>query len=210
MIKILPSDYSYAPYFHKPEIDPWVLGILKKLKKSKILDIGTGLGFWGFIIKHISPKCLSIGVDISKEALIKLKGFNIYDSLICADARYLPLKEKVFDLLISVEAVHRFLTKELLLYYEKVLNSKGAILFVFPTEPNLTNILLDLGYNVYGVFFGGFLTSGTCILLNVKTGGVITRQTKSITILSSALLLRIIYSLFKLRLIRYCIAIKQK
>lgn len=205
------ADLLYNAHFHMPGIEPWLLGILMRINTKRVLDVGAGLGFWGFMIRmRIDLDNLLIGLDISGDKLMRLKSLNIYDALIRADARHLPFREEAFDLLISVETVHRFLKRKLLMQHEKVLAPNGAIVHAFPTSRKIVRDLLDLDYDVFGVFHGGFLISGGCVLLNIKNGKIITQPTRSIIIRSSVLMLTLIYSLLKLKIVRYCIAIKIK
>lgn len=191
-----------------PGIEPWLLGILMKVKGERILDIGAGLGFWGFMIKtRIGLNNLVVGLDVSSDKLTRLKTLNIYDDLIHADARYLPFHEKTFDLILSVETIHRFLERDLLMYYEKVLTPNGVIILAFPASKKIIGNLLSLGYDIYGVFHVGFL-SGGIFLINIRSGEVVMQPTKSIVMRTFALILKLIYSPLKLKITHYCFAMK--
>ena len=77
------------------------LDIIKKhidpKPKQKILDVGCGTGIctrWN---------CFSVGIDPSLGLLKEGTG-----NLIQADAEHLPFKDKTFDFVISVTAIHLF------------------------------------------------------------------------------------------------------
>lgn len=196
-------------YFHYPGIEPWLIGILEKAHTKKVLDVGAGFGFWGYLIKICINPTILVGLDISRDRLLKLIPLNIYDGLLCADARYLPFREKAFDSLISVETIHHLSNlKEILIGYERILTSDAIIALSFPVSQKMIRNLLDLGYDVFGVFPIGFFMSGGFILLNIRNSKTITRPTRSAIMALFALILRILYRLLKLRMLHYSIAVK--
>lgn len=203
-------DQSYNIHFHDPGIEPWITGILKSVKFKSVLDVGAGLGFWGFLIRtYINPHSIIVGIDISRDKLLKLNLLRIYDGLICCDARHLPFRQKTIDLLISVEAIHRLPDlKKILMNYEKILTHQGYLVLAFPISYVVLKELLNLNFEIFGVFHSGFLISGGYMLLDIIRGKEITLPTRSITIRLSALLLRILYRILGLRIIHYCIAVK--
>jgi|GEM_PF-7023576 len=44
------ADREYPKIFHSPGLEPWVLGILLRVKPNSLVDVGCGYGFWGFIV----------------------------------------------------------------------------------------------------------------------------------------------------------------
>ncbi len=73
--------------------------ILKVDNRDKLLDIGNGTG-----ISTNYFKCKSYGIDSSLKMLKQGKG-----KLVNALAENLPLKDKTFDIIISVTSFHNFL-----------------------------------------------------------------------------------------------------
>ena len=71
---------------------------LKVREKDLLLDIGCGTG-----ISTRFFKCKSIGIDNSK-GMLKKAGKNC----VFGDAESLPFKDKMFDIVISVTAMHNF------------------------------------------------------------------------------------------------------
>lgn len=71
--------------------------LIKKIRYTKALDIGCGSGLYLSVLDNY------IGIDISKKTLKKTK--RRFKNLILADARYLPFKDNIFDLIISIEVI---------------------------------------------------------------------------------------------------------
>ena len=46
-------DREYTWIFHSSGLEPWVCGLLRRLKPVSVLDVGCGLGYWGLILKVI-------------------------------------------------------------------------------------------------------------------------------------------------------------
>jgi SAM-dependent methyltransferase len=85
--------------------------ILESLSKMLVLDVGCGIGRW---TKIISNKNSVVGVDISrfmiKMAKDSCKGENC--SFLVADASFLPFKDKVFDLVVSITVLQHILEEK--------------------------------------------------------------------------------------------------
>jgi predicted TPR repeat methyltransferase len=69
---------------------------LKRHQLNFILDLGSGIGFWGYLIKSYvtrgsaeQPKVIGVDLDIAK--LSWLKKMNLYDEVVRSDIRYLSL-----------------------------------------------------------------------------------------------------------------------
>ena len=85
--------------------------IIPKVRGSSFLDIGSGYGKWGFLLKkyfwQISGDSVSspfvAGLDIFMPHLLSLKTMNIYDLLIKANAPRLPFKDNSFDTVLAIE-----------------------------------------------------------------------------------------------------------
>ena len=97
--------YSYIKDYWKPV----AIKLIKKYKltnKSSILDVGCGKGFLLFEIKKLLPDIAICGFDISKFAISRSPK-NIIKNLFVHDAKEkFPLKNKQFDLVISLGCVH--------------------------------------------------------------------------------------------------------
>ncbi len=95
---------SYNELYEEEQLNK--LDIIKrhiKIKKSdKLLDIGCGTG-----ISTTFFDCKSIGIDKSKEMLKLGKGKRIFGK-----AEKLPFKDKSFDIILCITAIHNFENQE--------------------------------------------------------------------------------------------------
>jgi SAM-dependent methyltransferase len=69
----------------------------------KILDLGVGTGRFSEPLQQSGFEVA--GIDISRKMTSKAKEKNVKD-LLLADARYIPFKDKAFDVTISVHLLH--------------------------------------------------------------------------------------------------------
>jgi SAM-dependent methyltransferase len=69
----------------------------------KILDLGVGTGRFSGPLQKSGFEVA--GIDISRKMTSKAKEKNVKD-LLLADARYIPFKDKAFDITISVHLLH--------------------------------------------------------------------------------------------------------
>ena len=79
---------------------------------SKILDIGCGKGYLLYEFKKLIPECEIFGIDISEYA-IKNAHEKVKDKIVFGSASELPFKEKIFDLVISINTLHNLYCYEL-------------------------------------------------------------------------------------------------
>lgn len=101
---------SYTSHFHKPGLEDFFWDFTKEsygLPRA-VLDIGSGTGFWGFLVKAYyslskeqSPYI--IGVDLNKQKTMIAKLLSVYDDLVVADAYHLPFRDSSFEFTIAVE-----------------------------------------------------------------------------------------------------------
>ena len=68
-----------------------------------VIDVASGMGKWGFLIKLHIRDCYLIGLDINREYVKKTK--NIYDDVILADACHLPIKNFCVDVSLACEII---------------------------------------------------------------------------------------------------------
>ncbi len=151
-IKLLP-DKNYLRTFHSPRIEAWILGFLKaRHSLGRVLDIGCGLGFWGFMLKtYVGNSDWLAGLDISESKLRRLKALNIYDMLVVADALKPSFREKCFDTLMAVEVLHGSINNDILGQLESLLRRDGVLVLALPGLPRGFGIskLIASGYDVY-------------------------------------------------------------
>jgi len=79
------------------------------LNKMLVLDIGCAKGHLGYQIRTKKSGTLAVlGLDLWAPYIKEVRSFHlayarIYDDLILGDARYMPFRDKVFNLLIASE-----------------------------------------------------------------------------------------------------------
>ena len=104
--------YKYIKDYWKPV----ALKLIKKYKltnSSSVLDVGCGKGFLLFEIKKVLPNIHICGFDLSKYAILRSPK-DIKKNLFVHDAKKkFPLKNKNFDLVISLACVHNLNVYEL-------------------------------------------------------------------------------------------------
>ena len=75
-------------------------------KKCKtILDVGCGRGDFAVTFRRHDAASWLIGVELYVPNLRYLKTRGLYDDLIAADARYLPLRDCSFDAVLAIEVI---------------------------------------------------------------------------------------------------------
>jgi sporadic carbohydrate cluster protein (TIGR04323 family) len=134
--------YRYIKdYWKKTAVD--LIKDYKLNNESKLLDVGCGKGFLLYEIKKILPKIYIIGIDISKYAIQnshpKIKKFLKYFDI----NKKLFYKDKEFDLVISLAALHNLDHTGLdtaLLEIERVGKKKYIMVESFTNEIELFNL----------------------------------------------------------------------
>jgi len=86
------------------------------LEGKSVLDVACGYGIHGHVIRprkyYGGHKATIIGCDLSLPLLkILKKHFNPYDNLIHCDVRFMPFRDKIFDIILAGEIIEH-LTKE--------------------------------------------------------------------------------------------------
>ena len=90
---------------HNYLLNACVLDFLPEdLGKRVVLDVGCGLGEWGFLIRtRKSSVPYLIGADIWRPYLEKIYSLNVYDELIQVKLPKIPLKEKSVNISLACE-----------------------------------------------------------------------------------------------------------
>jgi len=156
-----------------PRLVPIVLGCIGNLDGKTFLDVACGLGRWGYEIKlgfSGHPK-YTVGLDVWLPNLKFSKNHSIYDDVILADARFLPVKDNSFNTVCACEVLLHIQKERgysVLKELERVSNQNVIIStpnqdmnfpedLGNPFERNLsrwsTKELKKLGYKVKGVGF---------------------------------------------------------
>ena len=138
------------------ELDPIIIG---KVLGSKILDVGSGYGKWGFLVKkffwEISGDPVAspfvAGSDIFPPHLNSLKKMNIYDLLVNSDASSMPFKNESFDTVIAVELLEHLNRDNGLNFIEEAKRvAKKRVIISTPNFDSLREGRVGLdGFNKY-------------------------------------------------------------
>jgi len=93
-------------------LDPFVMTLLVEKGKS-YLDVACGRGKWGYLIKtsHKHPNRI-IGGDIDVQSIGYVKFHNVYDEVVVLDGRYLPFRDKSFDIVLAIEVIEHMKKSE--------------------------------------------------------------------------------------------------
>jgi len=96
--------YNYHPRFWQPVI-PAFQKHYGLTSKSSVLDVGCGKGFMLYDMKQLIPGINVKGVDVSAYAIANAIE-EMRPHLQVANAKNLPLADKSFDLVISINTIH--------------------------------------------------------------------------------------------------------
>ncbi len=153
----LEYDLEYTYIFHSPGLEPWLSGILKRVRPRSVLDVGCGLGFWGFILKGYLGVPHVVGVDIDPVRVEFARRLSVYDELYVSDIRV--FNRSNFDVVIAIESVHGILDEKLLERLEGLSRRGGLVVLALPSLPRSINVrdLIRRGYVVYRYFLRGFV-----------------------------------------------------
>lgn len=157
--------------FHPFSYHPIVFRFISDLRGKTIVDCGCGKGIWGYLIRSTRSLDNShlVGIDIDKEYLKFCSKHKVYDRLIRADIKKLPLKDGSVDILICSEVIEHLSKKDGIKFLREIdrVGSRGGRAII--TTPNMkldTFITLGkdshssrwnvsdfkkMGYKVYGM-----------------------------------------------------------
>lgn len=106
-------------------------------KNSKLLDIGTGSGYWSEVFSSLEMDV--VGIDFSKVAIKKATEKWTHPQFMVGDGTALPFKENVYDI-IFCNGCSLFSTtklsgiKDLMDYYLRFLKKGGFIVFISASD----------------------------------------------------------------------------
>ena len=107
--------YGYGGYNYNPKYwTPVVPDFMKNYgltRKSKILDVGCGKGFFLYDFMRLIPGLSVSGVDISNYAIYNALP-EVKPYLQVNNAKNLPFEDNYFDLVISINTIHNLVRSE--------------------------------------------------------------------------------------------------
>ena len=91
-----------------------MLDLCLALEPETVLDIGSGYGKWGFLMKlhSFKKKPYIIGVDFSLEHIRLAQKASMYDELVLADATKLPFRDRTVDIALVCEVIEHTSKKD--------------------------------------------------------------------------------------------------
>lgn len=99
-----------------------------------ILDLGCADGIFGQVLFRGKRGAIAVGVDVDEIALRIAQSKSVYQKIIKADARKLPFADKLFQTVISNQALeHIEELNQALKEINRVLKKKGRFVFLVPT-----------------------------------------------------------------------------
>ena len=111
--------------YHMLGIEPYIIGAMRNHDRGIILDLGIGLGFWGFITRTYAAmewdgKPVLVGVDAEEKVLRMHREMSIYTELVRGDVKRLQFKPGSFDTVIAIESFFTYGSQETLRAVEKL------------------------------------------------------------------------------------------
>ncbi len=121
----------------------FIINRIPKETKLKILNVGCGAGFLSERLKKLGHFVVSI--DVNDLAIEYAKRKNI--DIIKADAKILPFKDEVFDIVLCIDVLEHIREDEIVLKsINRVLKRRGRLLIVVPAGKKLTYHDYRLGH----------------------------------------------------------------
>ena len=148
--------------YHMLGIEPYIIGAMRNHDRGIILDLGIGLGFWGFITKTYAAmewngNPVLIGVDLEESVLQMHKGMRIYAELVRGDINRLPFKDGSFDTVIAIESLFAQSSKDTLMAVEKLAKTEGTVILSGFLEESRIDQLYESGYEIFRVRLWGLM-----------------------------------------------------
>jgi len=112
---------------YRPNQD-MVLGELRKVAPSRVLDVGCGTGIFATRVNAEIPGCNVLGCDLSEGMLAQARSRSGDISWIQGDATKLPLRDSSVDAVTCTEAFHFFDQPVALAEFHRVLKQEGRIM----------------------------------------------------------------------------------
>jgi hypothetical protein len=118
---------------------------------SRILDVSTGYGKNGYVLRVLRKPVYMVGVDLFLPYLKIVKHHRIYDDVILCDVSNLPLQSDSFDIVVASEVIeHLERGKGFSLLDEIERVATRRVIVTTPNKPDpREGILSSEGFNQY-------------------------------------------------------------
>jgi ubiquinone/menaquinone biosynthesis C-methylase UbiE len=103
-------------------------------RPERVVDAGCGTGYWLAALSDLAPRIH--GLDFSHEMLRKARDRNLSGGLVRATAGILPFRERSFDLILCVNALHHFGRFEDFIVEAHRVLKPGGMLASFGMDPH--------------------------------------------------------------------------
>ena len=122
-------------YLTQVETD-FITGCVELTDNNLILDVGAEAGRFSMWATKKNVHCVSL--DIDSHGLRRLKSKNKDADVILADARYIPLKDKILDIVLMVEVADYIPELDTTIAdCQRTLKDKGSIILTFGNKLSL-------------------------------------------------------------------------
>ncbi len=118
----------------------WIVKLLNILPGARVLDIGCGVGC--LLYEALKKKADVYGLDISQQALKKVKNTLPLAKLCVADGEKVSFKNNSFDSVVSLGSIEHFLAPETgISEVARILKQAGVAILLLPNSFFLGEIL---------------------------------------------------------------------
>jgi SAM-dependent methyltransferase len=118
----------------------WIVKLLKPFPGARVLDIGCGVGC--LLYEAAQKRADVFGLDLSQEALKKVKSLIPSAKICVADGERVAFKDNSFDRVVSLGSVEHFLSPESgISEAARILKGDGVAILLLPNSFFLGEIL---------------------------------------------------------------------
>jgi ubiquinone/menaquinone biosynthesis C-methylase UbiE len=86
--------------------------VLSLVRGRTIIDLGSGLGAWGYAIKCRFNEVYLIGLDVDLENLMYVGRHSVYDDLVLACLPWIPFRDKSADTILCCDVIEHLRKSE--------------------------------------------------------------------------------------------------
>jgi 2-polyprenyl-3-methyl-5-hydroxy-6-metoxy-1,4-benzoquinol methylase len=131
------SNFNFLREFARRQHDAFGLKDEKQilgLIGNRVLDIGSGMGYWGLLLRNSGRK--TVAIEISKPYLRLTKMLGAYYAVIRASADTLPIKSNCFDTAVALEIIEHVNKQDGLSLIREMKRVSSCIMISTPSDPS--------------------------------------------------------------------------